>query len=72
MPPCKLELDNTVVAKFYFLSCVSSLPFPLPFFKLLYNFSLHSAIDEFFGVIEIDVTNCAVDKLVFKVIVTQK
>ena len=45
---------------------------PLSFFKLLYNFSSHLAIDKILGVIEIDVTNCAVDKLVFKVIVTQK
>ena len=46
---------------------------PLPFSKLLYNFSLHLAIDKFLGIIEKDVTNCAVNKLnVFKVIVTQK
>ena len=45
---------------------------PLPFFKLLYNFSSHLIIDKFLGVIEIDVSNCAVDKLTFKVIVTQK
>ena len=46
---------------------------PLPFFELLYNFSSHLAIDKFLGIIEKDVTNCAVDKLnVFKVIVTQK
>ena len=44
----------------------------LPLFDLFYNLSLHLAIDQFLGIIEIDVTNCAVDKLVFKVIVTQK
>ena len=70
MPLSKIELDNTVVAKFY-SPCVSSLP--LSFFELLFNFSSHLAIDKFLGIIEKDVTNCAVDKLnVFKVIVTQK
>ena len=33
---------------------------------------LHVAIGKFLGVIEIDVTNCAVYKLAFKVIATQK
>ena len=39
----------------------------LPIFKLSYSFSSHLAVDKFLGVIEIDVTNCAIDKLVFKV-----
>ena len=70
MPPSKLELDNAVVTKFFFQSCVSLLP--LPFFKLLYNLSSQLAVDKFLGIIERDITNCAVDKLVFKMIVTQK
>ena len=45
----------------------------LPFFELLYNFYSHLAIDKFLGIMEKDVTNCAVDRLnAFKVIVTQK
>ena len=63
MPPSKLELRQYCGLKVLFQSCASSLP--LPFFKLLNNFSSHLAI------VEIDVANCAVDKLVFKVIVTQ-
>ena len=63
----KLELDNTVVAKFF-----SNHRFLCLFFELLYNFSLNFAIDKFLGVIEQDVTTCAIDKLVFKVVLTQK
>ena len=63
MPPSKLELDNTVVAKFYSNHVYRR--FLLPFFKSLYNFSTQLAIDKFLGAIEIDVTNCAVDFLFY-------
>ena len=68
MPPCKLELDNTVSQSFIPIICVVT---SFAFFKLWYNFSWQLAIDKFLDVIEIDVTNCAIDKLVFRVIVTQ-
>ena len=69
MPPFKLELDNTVVAKFYSNHVCRLLSLS---FELLCNFFSHLAIVKFLGVIEKVVTNCAVDKLVFKVIATQK
>ena len=70
MPLFKLELDNIVIAKFY--SNHVCCRFLCLFFELLYNFSTHLATDKFLGVNEKDFTNCAVDKLVFEVIITKK
>ena len=70
VPPFKLELDDTVVAKFH--SNHVCCRFLCLFFELLYNFSSHLAINKYLGVDDKDITNCAVDKIVFKVIVTQK